>query len=91
MCISKKHKSNTLNRLSNNHTYFLLQFQRRRTFAGLLAIEWVFLVISILNILATAVMTAARLYVVVKETDDQPLAENVDFVFCILLLVNGCK
>ena len=63
---------------------------QRRTFARLTWLEWAFLVISMLNILATAGMTAARLYLLVKQRGSEDLLVNdADFVLCILLLVNG--
>ncbi|KAL4226670.1 hypothetical protein ACF0H5_014650 [Mactra antiquata] len=60
-------------------------FGKRRTWAGLLAKEKWFVILSLINILAAIGLTAYRLYVVAR---DDP--ENSDFTFTILIIVNAC-
>lgn len=56
-----------------------------RTFAGLSAKEWLFLVFTTLNILTAIGLTAYRLVEIIK--DDE--SDTSDFTFIILLLLNA--
>ncbi|XP_064605138.1 uncharacterized protein LOC135470248 [Liolophura sinensis] len=57
---------------------------RSRTFAGLHFKDWLFISVSLVNILAAIGLTIYRLVVVVKENSDSP-----DFTFTVLLLINA--
>ena len=61
---------------------------QRKTWGRLLCIEWAFIAISCLNILGTVGMTVGRLVIVIQESD-VPVPTNADFVFCIVLILNG--
>ena len=62
-------------------------FFQTRTFAGLSAKEWLFLVFTTLNILTAIGLTAYRLVKIIK--DDK--SDTSDFTFIILLLLNAGK
>ena len=62
----------------------MITFLQRKTFAGLLVIEWLFLAVSVVNIVATIGLTVERMAVVVRDDPNNP-----DFTFALLLLVNA--
>lgn len=58
--------------------------ETRRTFAGLMILEWIFLAVSMVNIVATIGLTIERIVVVVRSDPSNP-----DFTIALLLLVNA--
>ncbi|KAK2177098.1 hypothetical protein NP493_619g06000 [Ridgeia piscesae] len=58
--------------------------ETRRTFAGLMIQEWIFLAVSIVNIAATIGLTIERIVVTVQSDPSNP-----DFTFALLLLINA--
>ncbi|KAI0209978.1 hypothetical protein LSAT2_005315 [Lamellibrachia satsuma] len=58
--------------------------ETRKTFAGLMIIEWAFLAVSVVNIVATIGLTIERMVIVVQSDPT-----NSDFTFALLLLVNA--
>ena len=65
----------------------MILFQRKK-FAGLGKWEWVFLMTSLISILACIALSIVRLVQVVEDVNEQ---NSNDFTFTILLIMNACK
>ncbi|CAL1547338.1 unnamed protein product [Lymnaea stagnalis] len=58
---------------------------KTKTFAGLFGKEWIFLIVSMINILTAISLTLYRMIIVINEKDSQ----SPDFTFTLLLLINS--
>ena len=57
-----------------------IQYFQVKTFAGLEAVEWTFLIISVINVLVAVGLTINRIVVLEKGSPD--------YTFAIILLIN---